>query len=193
MEHFYSKIQGWCTYFDLYKYLLDQLPEDFVFAEIGVWKGQSLSYFVVESININKKGTIYAVDHWKGSEEHLDPNNPCFEPLLQNGPDRLYNTFLENIESIKKYITILRHPSVEAATYVTNESLDAIFIDGGHTYNDVISDLVAWYPKVKRKGILCGHDFDWPEVKLAVNNFFTLFKKSPISIGTGNCWMCNKN
>ena len=193
MDHFYDKIQGWCDYFDLYKSILVDLPENFTFAEIGVWKGQSISYFTVESLNLNKQGTIYAIDHWKGSSEHLDPEHGAYEPLLQEGPDSLYNLFLSNIEPVKEKITVLRKDSVEASKDFSDNTFDAIFVDAGHGYNDVLQDLISWYPKVKNNGgIICGHDYDWSGVNLAVNSFFSHLNK-PVFPASSRSWKVYKN
>ena len=164
MKHICAGIQGWCNYADLYRQLVQDLPEGFKFAEVGVWKGQSIAFFTVEAINANKRGDIYAVDHWLGSVEHKD--DPIF-----NEPDGLYNHFLSNIEPIKDYIKPIRKPSTEAAAMFDNDFFDAVFIDASHEYQDVMDDLIAWYPKVKKDGYFYGHDYDWTEVKRAVDEF----------------------
>jgi cephalosporin hydroxylase len=45
-----------------------------------------------------------------------------------------------------------------------NNSLDFVYIDANHAYNYVVQDIELWYPKVKKGGYLCGHDYidmDW--------------------------------
>ena len=173
MDHIYNHIQGWFDYEDLYTIIVDKLPDTgFRFAELGVWKGRSLSYFTVESINKNKKGTIYAIDHWLGSIEHLCPDsNTILESNLEDSPEGLYEKFLNNINPIKELITIIRKPSLDAARIIEDKSLDAIFIDASHEYKDVLLDLKAWVPKIKEGGIIAGHDWDWPGVQRAVKEF----------------------
>lgn len=171
MEHFCQNIHGWCNFYDLYSKMLDKLPNNFSFAEIGVWKGRSLAYFVVESIKRNKQGHIYAIDHWLGSKEHLNQQDPSFEPSLVGNPDGLYELFLNNVSPIRDKINIIREQSVEASKQFDDLSLDAIFIDASHEYEDVLKDLEAWYPKKKEQGFFCGHDYDWPGVKKAVDEF----------------------
>lgn len=48
--------------------------------------------------------------------------------------------------------------------------LDLVFIDGKHDYASVKADIAAWTPRVRKGGILCGHDFgpQWPGVGQAV-------------------------
>lgn len=55
--------------------------------------------------------------------------------------------------------TLLRLPSVEAAKTVQDGSLDFVFIDADHSYKSVKEDLRAWSPKVRKGGIVSGHDY----------------------------------
>ena len=169
MEHIYKNIDGWFDFSRFYDSVIDRLPNGFVFVEVGVWKGKSLSYFVIESINKNKSGSIYAVDHWLGSEEH-QKNSWAHDPVLdyENG---LYNEYCRNISSIRNYITDIKDSSINASNRFSDSSLDAIFIDASHDYDNVSQDLLHWKNKLKKTGILAGHDYDWPTVKMAVNNF----------------------
>jgi hypothetical protein len=188
MNHICKNIQGWCNFYDLYNSIIDRLPQNFFFAEVGVWKGHSLAYFTVECINKNKQGTIYAIDHWKGSAEHHNPSDPSYEPILANNPDGLYHHFLENIKPIQEYITVMRQSSEEASKVIPNGSLDAIFIDASHEYDDVLHDLSLWISKIKNNGIFCGHDYDWLSVRTAVQDFAKInnLKVYPTS---SSCWL----
>ena len=55
-----------------------------------------------------------------------------------------------------------------------NESLDFVFIDAGHMYEEVKEDISLWLPKVKPGGVISGHDYSnkWPGVAAAVNEMF---------------------
>jgi hypothetical protein len=48
------------------------------------------------------------------------------------------------------------------AVNVPDESLDCLYIDCCHEYGCVKNDLAAWYPKVKKGGIVAGHDVKNP-------------------------------
>lgn len=47
----------------------------------------------------------------------------------------------------------------EGAQWVPDESLDFVFIDGNHQYPDVKIDVNDWAPKVRKGGIVSGHDY----------------------------------
>ena len=64
-------------------------------------------------------------------------------------------------------VTIIRDWSVSAAAQFEDESLDFVYIDGNHSLPHVIGDLAAWSQKVRRGGIVSGHDYArhrWPNL-----------------------------
>jgi hypothetical protein len=74
---------------------------------------------------------------------------------------------------------IHRKWSEEAALDVANNSLDFVYLDARHDFKGVLSDIKAWWPKLRISGVFAGHDFwdgETPEgdffVKSAVRAFF---------------------
>lgn len=171
MDHFYKKIHGWFTYGGFYKSLVSQLENGSKIAEIGVWKGQSTAFMGVEIINSGKDISFYAIDTFRGSEEHNAKGTQWYEPLLET-EDGLYNHFLENIDPVKSVVTPIRKSSVQAANEFEDKSLDVVFIDGAHDYDSVMEDIAAWYPKVKTGGILSGHDVKHGPIQKALLESF---------------------
>lgn len=178
MDHFFGKIQGWFDYRDVYNLILRSLPRDFVFVELGVWKGKSLSYFAVEAANRNKFGRIIAVDHWLGSAEQQG---------MVVSPQHLFESFLGNIEPVRDRIEVLRKESKEAAKGFPDASLDAIFIDGSHDYLSVRGDIEAWWPKMKGRCVFSGHDFHTHGVNRAVREFSSSIGLEP-SLSNNSWW-----
>ena len=76
-------------------------------------------------------------------------------------------TFDENTNGINKIIK-LKQKSLEAAQHIENNSLNFVYLDGSHKYEDVVNDIITWIPKIKKGGILAGHDIMWRDVALAV-------------------------
>lgn len=62
----------------------------------------------------------------------------------------------------------------QAAPLVPDGWADFVFIDAGHSYEAVRSDIKNWLPKVKLGGWFGGHDFhaSWPGVQQAVIEAF---------------------
>lgn len=48
---------------------------------------------------------------------------------------------------------------------------DLIYLDASHDTESVYADLCAWYPFVQGHGILCGDDWTWDSVRIAVYRF----------------------
>jgi len=170
IKHIYQDIQGWFDFKTFYRRLAEEMPENFNFAEVGVWKGKSLSYFVISCTRVEKSGSIYAIDHWEGSKEHKDKKSPTYQSILEN-EDSLFKEFLKNMEPIKSYITVIRKDSLNASMNFPDCFFDAVFIDASHDYTSVSKDLNCWYNKIKIGGLLCGHDYTKESVKSAVNYF----------------------
>ena len=68
---------------------------------------------------------------------------------------------------------------VEYLIHITiDSSLDFVFIDGLHTYEQVTKDMNNYYDKVKPGGIFSGHDYRAIEcINKAVNDFASLKNK----------------
>ena len=100
---------------------------------------------------------------------------------------------MENTKPVENIITPIRKPSLEAVKIYENNSLDFIFIDAAHDYDNVLADIKAWYPKCKKgTGTISGHDYSWgPEVKRAVHDFF-----DPLGLKVQEmegCWIVANN
>jgi predicted O-methyltransferase YrrM len=163
MEHFFHKIEGWFTFPGLYKYVVDRFQSGSHFVEVGTWLGQSAAYLAVEILNSNKNIKFDCIDLWEDNEEYKDA-----QVIKEN---RFYETFLKNVEPIKDHITPIKLPSLEAVKLYEDNSLDFIFIDASHIYENVKNDIEAWYPKLKSGGILAGHDYCCADVGKAVDEF----------------------
>jgi len=125
------------------------LPEVFkelgykVGAEIGVQRG-IFSKLLCESIPGLK---LYCVDPWVSYRNMPSErgNEKCF---------RIATADLAPFDT-----TILRKTSKDALEDVPDGSLDFVYIDGLHDFDNVMFDIIGWGRKVRRGGIVSGHDF----------------------------------
>lgn len=118
--------------------------DNIIIVEIGSYLGASS--LVISSAN--KKATLYCVDTW---------NNDA----MSEGNWDTMKVFLKNTRKCKN-IKTLRMWSTEAVEKIENE-IDMIFIDGDHSYSGVKADVDLYFPKIKRGGIICMHDYGWAE------------------------------
>lgn len=151
-------IDGWFNDELLYDYLIQNVPDNGIFVECGAWLGKSSSYLCDTAKN---RINIYIVDHWLGSQNEISTTHSL---VLNND---IYKIFLENMGD-RKFIP-LHMSSIEASKKFDDNSCDVVYIDMEHSYSAVKEDITCWLPKVKKNGILAGHDFDWPEVQKAVS------------------------
>lgn len=63
--------------------------------------------------------------------------------------------------ALKPYnnVTIIRKTSMEAVKDFEDESLDFVYIDGFHDFDYVMMDLIEWSKKVRKSGLVSGHDY----------------------------------
>lgn len=179
ISHYYNTLGGeeWFNYGDFYSYVVDKLKTDSKMVEVGSWMGKSISYFVIESILKNKNIKCTCVDIWEPYNEIPD------HPIHKN--DGAYKKFLYNTSKIKQFITPIKGKSIDVSTQFNDEEFDFIFIDAAHDYDNVYNDIKFWAPKLKKGGIIGGHDYyDNNDVVRAVKTFFNGYE---IKIN-GPCW-----
>ncbi len=66
--------------------------------------------------------------------------------------------FLRNTRCIPNF-ELLKCSSDVARHCLNDESVDLLFIDGDHSYSQVKKDLLNHGPKLKKNGVLLGHDY----------------------------------
>jgi len=76
------------------------------------------------------------------------------------------------IRKLSKYnVRWLMTTSELASRCVPDESLDFVYIDGNHTFDFITQDLQFWFPKIRKGGILSGHDYGMRPIHAAVDVF----------------------
>jgi hypothetical protein len=65
----------------------------------------------------------------------------------------------------------MKEKSPEAAASFPDNFFDFVFLDARHDYVSALTDMVAFWPKLKPSGILAGHDFrDYVEAPKGTSN-----------------------
>jgi predicted O-methyltransferase YrrM len=65
-------------------------------------------------------------------------------------------------------ISHLKLTSLEGANEFQDASLDFVYLDGDHRTDAVVADIDAWKPKIRKGGILAGHDINMDKVHNAL-------------------------
>ncbi len=109
-------------------------------AEIGVKRGSNAVAICRQMPDVK----LYLIDLWPEQSKNLR-----FEAYYQQTKKRMgpYDA------------TFMRMTSMEAVGKFKNCSLDFIYIDAAHDFDNIMLDLIYWVPKVKIGGIVSGHDY----------------------------------
>ena len=78
--------------------------------------------------------------------------------------DKLYGVDIESKEysgiiTSDKIEKLVPMTSIQASKLFPDESLDFVYVDGSHCYEDVKNDLDYWWPKLKWHSVMGGHDY----------------------------------
>jgi len=113
-------------------------------AEIGVAKGANALVLLQKNPGLK----LFCIDPWvqfgRNSQWTLDRHFRWAQ--LRLAP--------YNAEFIKK-------TGMEALLDIPDNSLDFVYIDGLHDFDNAMSDLIGWSKKVHSGGIVSGHDFSY--------------------------------
>jgi hypothetical protein len=125
-------------------------------AEIGVFEGDNTAALLS---GLDGLEYLLCVDPWKHYPE-FDASTPNKAGKVANADfEKVEEKFWRQVAPFKSRVELMKEESVSAALHVTNESLDFVFIDGNHAYDYVKEDIDVWLPKVKKGGLLIGHDY----------------------------------
>lgn len=148
----------------LKKYLSPDMPDDHkrtpqLILELGVWKGRSTDFM----LRVNATCTIICVDLWRGDDS--------IGHKSKHDGERLYNQFVRNLWPHRRRVIPVKMDGREAVEYLHKRGIrpDLIYLDMGHTYNEVKGDLVPLMKCYKDVPIL-GDDIlhHWEGVARAV-------------------------
>lgn len=93
---------------------------------------------------------LYCVDPWRfvsGYRDHVSQSN--LDSFYEEAKGRMQSF---NCEFIRK-------SSMDAVGDFEDESLDFVYIDADHRYENVKDDIREWSKNVKKGGIVSGHDY----------------------------------
>jgi predicted O-methyltransferase YrrM len=115
-------------------------------AEIGVERG----IFSATLCKANPNLHLSCIDAWRAYRDYKDHTN-------QSKLDRFH---AETVTRLAPYdCEIIRDWSLEAVKKFEDGSLDWVYVDGNHNFQNVTNDIIEWSKKVRPGGIIAGHDY----------------------------------
>jgi len=162
-----------------------KLKQNSIVIEVGSWHGKS-SRAIAD--HLSEGSVLYCIDTWNGSKVEQDTSHASAK--MMDGDHAFYEFLQNNFDHVQSgRIIPIRMSSVNGSKIFLEKAqlADMIFIDAGHTYDEVIEDIQAWQKVVKPGGIFCGHDYDqpiWEGVQRAVNKLLPKAKNKWEESGT---------
>lgn len=129
--------------------MLVELLRPRVLVELGVHRGASYLSFCQAVVTLGIPCACYGVDTFQG-DEHAGLYGSEVESELRVRHDALYGGFSR----------IVKATFDEAATAMSDGSIDLLHIDGFHSYEAVAHDFATWLPKLSRRGVVLFHDIN---------------------------------
>ena len=173
-------LQGWGHDSKIFEHMIVTYRPQIV-VEVGTWKGATANKM---ASLLKQHGVpdpqLICIDTWLGSAENwLLRQHPDFFPSLklQWGRPSVYNQFMANVLFSDNADVIVPFPvnSLTAARFLFTKGFaaDAIYIDAGHDYEDVLADISAFWRLVRAGGVIFGDNYvlGWVGVVRAVHDF----------------------
>lgn len=169
-----------------------------LFKELGFTKGYEIGVYRAKYsqklLDYNPELHLTGVDAWEiyGGYKDYEVTD-------------IIDAHRESEETYKRYgdrATLIQGWSRDVASKVQDGSLDFVFIDANHAYEYCVEDIALWSKKVRKGGIVYGHDYDdyskhhkrWNQMHVidAVDGWCRSYRIKPLFITTNNtnkCWM----
>jgi len=133
-SEYYDKIAHW-------------LPDNCRIIEVGVANGASASYLAKKLQTMGKPFKMFWVDgmQYGGYEQYGTIRDAISEYLLDGD------------------VSVMPMNSLDASCKFNDKSLDFVFLDSSHEYEQTKAEIRLWQHKLKDGGILAGHDYNQGE------------------------------
>lgn len=116
-------------------------------AEVGVASGDFSLQFCQTIPDLK----LLCVDSWQVGDDSMS---------ISRGQEGADKRFKEAKEKLKGYnVKFLRGKSMDIVREIPYESLDFVYIDACHEFDYVAQDIIEWAKRVKKGGLVSGHDY----------------------------------
>lgn len=162
---------------------IKRLGERVTGIEVGVAKGETSAYLLENCPNLER---LYGVDPYLPYEDwcrYIDEKEINLQEQIA----------IDNVKPYKDRFMFMKMISEEAIKSFANNSVDYVFVDGDHSYEQTLADLNMYYPLIRSGGILFGHDIQLDSVRKAIEKFREDNNiRIPINVVRNNAWFWTK-
>lgn len=168
----WKDIPGFFNFENVYREAVAHAANGARFVEIGVMFGCSAAFMAAEIKASGKQIAFDAIDMfgWElGFALQSAAGFPHAEQALRETGDMAAAVarLLERA-GVADRVRLVQSSGQDWVVSYADASLDLVFIDARHTYEDTKELLSLYLPKIKEGGVLAGHDYDLPGVERAV-------------------------
>jgi len=151
--------------------------KNLVGVEIGVGTGVN-SKSIMENLNVRRLYLIDPYDKYSDYVKELKQSNNFSKKTVLLGEE----TAKKNLQKWKSKLIWLKDKSDMAVKSVVDK-LDFVYVDGNHERDYVKRDIELFWPKLKKGGLMAGHDFlpKFQGVIEAVNEMFKDYEVASIT------------
>jgi hypothetical protein len=128
------------------------LKNDIVGCELGVFEGS----FSEILLSTNKFKRLYLVDLFEGE---INSGDTSGNNIVYKDGQKLQKTVSEKFKNEKR-IEVVKKDSVSFLNAFPDNFFDFVYIDTSHKYEQTKAELKACLNKVKKSGIIAGHDYN---------------------------------
>lgn len=140
----------------MWKMLVEQMPESFKFLEVGVYRGSIISLVARISQELSKHAGVYAVTLLNPTNDGTHSYDDS-EFGYAHDIATIFNVQAPGSPHPYLYVGRSQDAKVLERTAKTGP-YDIVYIDAGHTYDDVRADLDHYRPMVRPGGFLVTDD-----------------------------------
>lgn len=156
----WQQVPGWFDFDDIYDEAVVRAPREGAhFVELGVCFGRSAIYMGTAIRESGKRIAFDAVDGWE--PDHVPAQPKLAELAASMGGVRETFEWYAAECGVRELIGVVQSRSLASPLLerYAPASLDLVFLDTSHRYEETRAEILAWLPKVRPGGVFAGHDF----------------------------------
>ncbi len=123
-----------------------------VCAEVGVWKGE-FSHYILQ----RQPSKLHLIDPWLHQDFPVD--NPEDLRIYCCGQEEMDKIYDDVVGMFDHFHSTEIHRNFSIDVEFPEQYFDWVYIDGNHSYENVLEDLLYYHKFMKSGGHLCGDDY----------------------------------